>query len=619
MWSLLQQRRFLPYFIVQSLGALNDNVYKNALLIFLAFQLSAGDTEQSHLLINLSAALFVLPFFLFSALFGQVADKYEKSILIQRVKLLEISIMGLACVGFYLQNPWFLMAVLFLMGTQSALFGPLKYSILPQQLNEHELTAGNGLVQMGTFIAIILGTLFGGILVYWGIFSVAITVFALAIFGYIASLFLPQTPATDATLDIDWNPWRQTKQLLRFTRARRSVFMPVLGIAWFWFYGATYLTQLPNYTRLNLGADETVVSLLLTLFALGIGLGSLLCAKLSGKRVEPGLVPIGAFGLSVFGLDLFFARPDLWQGETLINVFAFTSTLGNWRIIIDILLLGIFGGFYIVPLYTLMQQRSEASQRARIVAGSNIISALFMVLSALFAMLLLSTGLQIPHLFLSLAIMNAMLAWYIHNLAPEFLMRFLVWLLVHTFYSVRTKGLDNIPEKGAAVLVCNHVSFVDALIIAAFVHRPVRFVMDYRIFANPWANFIFRTAKAIPIASRRDNPELLDKAYERMAETLEKGELLMIFPEGKITYDGELNPFKRGIEKIIERTPAPVVPMALSGLWQSYFSRKAGKAMYGLPKKFYLAIGLSIAEPVPADKVSAASLQTQVQALRERP
>jgi len=616
MWQLLKQQRFLPYFIVQSLGALNDNIYKNALLILLAFQLSAGDTSQSHLLINLSAALFILPFFLFSALFGQIADKFEKSLLIQRIKMLEIGIMALACLGLYLQNPALLITVLFLMGTQSALFGPIKYSILPQQLHDHELSAGNGLVQMGTFIAIIFGTLLGGILVYWGLFSVAISVLSFSILGYIASLYLPQSPATDAKLIIDWHPWRQTKQLLKFTHAKRSVFMPILGIAWFWFYGASYLTQLPNYSRLHLGGDETVVSLLLTLFALGIGIGSLFCAKLSGKRTEPGLVPIGALGLSLFGIDLFFARPDLWQSETLINVFAFISLLNNWRVIIDILLLGVFGGFYIVPLYTLMQQRSEPHLRARIVAGSNIISALFMVCSALFALFIFSLGLQIPHLFLSLAILNSLIAWYIHQLAPEFLMRFLTWVLVHSFYKVKRQGLQHIPGRGAAVLVCNHVSFVDALIIAAFIPRPVRFVMDHRIYNNPWGNFIFRTAKAIPIASHRDKPKLLEQAYQQIAHALYKGELIMIFPEGKITRDGNINPFKSGIEKIIQHNPVPVIPMALSGLWGSYFSRKLGSAMHGIPKKLHLNINLTIAAPVPAAKIKASHLQQQVQTLR---
>jgi len=614
---LLRQRRFLPYFLTQLWGAFNDNIYKNALLILIAFQFSQGDVAQSHVLINLSAALFILPFFLFSAIFGQWADKYEKSALIRRVKLLEIAIMVLAAIGFYLQHVGLLMTVLFLMGTQSALFGPLKYSFLPQHLSPQELTAGNGLVQMGTFLAILLGTLLGGILLKVGITWVAITVITIAIIGYLSSLGIPYSPPTDANLTLSWHPLRESWRLIQLTRQKRRVFLPILGISWFWFYGATYLTQLPNYTRLVLGGDETVVSLLLTLFSLGIGVGSLLCNKLSDGRIEPGLVPFGALGLSVFGFSLFLLHPTHTpMPETLLSAFEFAASGTGWWVMSQIVLLGLFGGFYIVPLQAMLQQRSEPSQRARIIAGGNIFSALFMVLSAVMSITLLQVGLSIPQLFLVLALMNMAIAVYIHGLAPEFLMRFLVWLLIHTIYKVRKQGLQHIPEKGAAVLVCNHVSFVDAIIIVGCINRPVRFVMDHRIYNMPVVNFIFRTAKAIPIASYRDDPALLEQAYTQISACLEKDEVLMIFPEGKITRDGHINVFRAGIEKIIKANPVPVIPMALCGLWGSYFSRRGGAAMSGFPKKIFFRIDLRIESPIPAQQVSAADLQQRVQRLR---
>jgi 1-acyl-sn-glycerol-3-phosphate acyltransferase len=618
-FTLLKQRRFLPFFVTQFLGAFNDNVFRNALLILIAFQVTVVDPAQANVLINLSAGLFVLPFFLFSATAGQLADKYEKGRLIRLVKLLEILIMLGAAVGLILGNVFLLIGLLFLMGFQSALFGPVKYSILPQHLAPEELVGGNGWVQMGTFLAILIGTMVGGILIAiqnGGTWMVGVTVVVVATLGFLASLFIPRAQPDAPELRVDWNPLTATWPIINFTRGNRTVFLSVLGISWFWFLGATYLAQLPNYTKLALGGDEHVVTLLLTLFAFGIGAGSLLCERLSGRQVELGLVPFGSIGLTLFGLDLYFAVTPVAPDAPLIGALEFLSSATNWRIAADILLMGLFGGFYIVPLYSLVQQRSAPSHRSRVIACNNIINALFMVLSAVLAIALLGLGLTIPQFLLLTALFNAVVAVYIFTLVPEFLMRFIVWILVNLVYRLKVRGLEHIPEQGPVVVACNHVSFMDALVIIGSCRRPIRFVMDHEIFKIPVLSFVFRTAGAVPIAPARKDPETLEQAYERVAGYLEAGEVVGIFPEGRLTGDGEIGPFKTGIERIIQRTPAPVVPMALRGLWGSFFSRRHGKAMRHFPRRFWSRIELVVGEPVSPEQATSERLREQVVQLR---
>jgi 1-acyl-sn-glycerol-3-phosphate acyltransferase len=617
-FTLLKQRRFLPFFVTQFLGAFNDNVFKNALVILIAFQVAGADASRSNLLINLSAGLFVLPFFLFSASAGQLSDKYEKSRYIRWVKLLEIAIMSAAAVGFYLGNVYWLIALLFLMGFQSTLFGPAKYSILPQHLKPEELVGGNAWIETATNLAILLGTILGGILIalpqgpYW----VAGVVVGLAVLGYLSSWAIPPAPPAAPDLRINWNPLSETWNILRLTYQNFTVFQSVLGISWFWFLGSVYVAQLPNFTKLTLGGGEHVITLLLALFAIGIGAGSLLCERMSGHRVELGLVPFGSIGLTVFGVDLFFATPAAAPSGELLGVLAFLSQPGSWRIVLDVVLIGMFGGFFIVPLYALVQQRSEPSHLSRVIAGNNILNAVFMVAAAIIAVVMLDRGLNIPQLLLLMAIFNAAVAVYIFGLVPEFLMRFIVWILVNIGYRLKTRGLENIPEEGPAVVACNHVSYMDALVVIGCCRRPIRFVMDHQIFKIPLLNFVFRTAGAIPIAPARENPEILERAYDRVARYLEGGEVVGIFPEGRLTADGEIGPFKAGIEQIIQRTPVPVVPMALRGLWGSFFSRRFGKAMNNFPRRFWSRIELVVGEPVPPEQATSVLLRERVVALR---
>ncbi len=607
----------MPFFMTMGLGAFNDNVIKNALaalLVFESVRLAGMNTDQ---LVNLSAMLFILPYFLFSALFGQFADKYEKSVQIRRVKLLEVVIIVVASLGFYLHNIPILFLALFLLGLQSTIFGPIKYGILPQVLDERELVGGNGLVEMGTFVAILLGTIAGpllaGIEVSWP-YWVSATGLVVALLGYWASCMIPRAEAADPGLEINWNIFTETIRNIRFINENRTVLNSVLGISWFWFFGTVFLVQVPSYTQNVLGGDEVLMSALLGLFIIGISTGSLLCERLSGGQVEIGLVPLGAFGLTLFGIDVYFASPVApIPGLTAAQFF---SDASNLRIGIDLVLIGIFGGFYTVPLYALVQSRSHPGHRSRVIAGLNILNALFMVVASLMAMLVLGRrGFSIPELFLMTAILNAVVAVYIFSLVPEFLMRFLVWLLIHTIYRVRVTGTANIPREGPVILACNHVSFVDPLIVGGMIRRPVRFVMYYRIYNIPLLKFIFRTGKAIPIASRKEDPEILAAAFERMHEVLRDGEVLGIFPEGGITRDGEIQEFKPGIDKLITEQPVPVVPMALCNLWGSMFSRR-DPLHKRRPYKLWAKIELRIGEPIPPEEVNAERLREEVIRLR---
>lgn len=610
---LLVERRFLPFFITQFLGAFNDNVFKNALIILIAFQGAQFSDIDTNTLTNLSAGLFILPFFLLSATAGQLIDKTDKSLSMQRIKLLEIVIMLCAAWAFYAGNLYLLIALLFLMGAQSTLFGPAKYSYIPQHLDNSELIAGNALVQMGTFVAILIGTMVGGLLIARedGRMLVSVVLVVIAVLGFVASRVIPKTPSLCPDLKINWNIFTETWRNIAFIHQNRTVFLSVLGISWFWFLGATYLVQLPNYTKLALGGNEQVVTLLLTLFTLGIGSGSLLCNWLSGQKVEIGLVPFGSIGLTLFGIDLFFSKPVLQHTE-LIGLAAFWQLDGSIRVVADVVLLGLFGGFYIVPLFALVQQRSNPKHLSRVIAGNNILNALLMVLSSVMAIVLLGSGVTIAQLFLVVAVLNALVAIYIFTLVPEFLMRFLVWILIHSVYHVRKQGLENIPDEGPAVLVCNHVSYVDVMIIAGCIRRPVRFVMYHKIYNLPLLHFVSRTARAIPIAAGFEDKALMEKAFDEVEEALQAGDVVCIFPEGRLTKDGAIHTFKSGVERIIKRTPVPVISMCLYGLWGSAFSRHKGFILWRIINGFRSRIDLTVSTPQQPQGATAHVLQTQV-------
>lgn len=614
-FSLLGKRRFLPFFVTQALGALNDNLFKQSLILAILYKLNIeGDRG---IWVNLCALLFIVPFFLFSALAGQFGEKYAKDRLIRLIKLGEIAIMVVAAIGFAFDHLALMLVALFAMGTHSALFGPVKYSILPQTLRPEELVGGNGLVEMGTFLAILAGTIGAGIMLSSGNYTVIVSlvIIAVAVLGYLASRAIPSAPADTPQLRLNWNIFSESWATLRLgLNQTPAVSRSVVGNSWFWFVGAIYLTQIPAYAKDWLSGDETVVTLILTVFSVGIALGSLLCEKLSGRKVEIGLVPFGSFGLTVFGLLLWWhsgQMPQNIQANDWLGVLGFSQA---WWVLLDILGLGVFGGFYIVPLYALIQSRTSESERARVIAANNILNALFMVVSALVTILLLSVaGLTIPELFLVVSLMNIAVNAYIFKIVPEFSMRFLIWLLGHSMYRVQHKHLELIPDEGAALLVCNHVSYVDALLIGGAVRRPIRFVMYYKIYDLPVLNFIFRTAGTIPIAGRWEDEAIHDQAFDRIARYLADGELVCIFPEGKLTTDGQIDEFKAGVMRILERTPVPVIPMALQGLWGSFFSRDPHKGFF---HRLWSRVTLVAGAPIAADEATQKLLRERVMALR---
>ncbi len=615
-FSLLSQRRFAPFFATQFLGALNDNIFRNSLVILITFQGVRIAGMGAGQLANIAGALFILPFFLFSATAGQLADKYEKSRLMRRIKMLEIGLMVLAAVAFVTQSYTLLLVVLFLMGCQSTLFGPVKYAYLPQQLAREELIGGNALVESGTYMAIIFGLIVGGIAAdYDNQFILASCLVGVALLGYLASRQIPATKAVDPQLEINWNAWTETWHIVGFAREKTSVFLSILGISWFWFFGSAMTIQLPAYTLSILNGNEAVTVALLVAFAAGVGIGSLLCERMSGHRIELGLVPFGSIGLSLFAVDLYFAQPEL-HVVAVSSVGEFLVRPGSWRILFDLTMLGVFGGFYSVPLFALVQHRTERQHLSRVIAANNIINALFMVAAAVLAFAVLASGLSIPQFYLILALLNAVVAIYIFTLLPEFLMRFLVWILVNTLYRVRSIGLENIPDRGPAVLVCNHVSFVDALLIGGSIRRPVRFVIYYKIFQTPLLRFIFETAKAIPIASAKEDAALLADAFARIDEELGEGHIVCIFPEGGITKDGEIQQFRPGIEKIIELRAVPVIPIALGGIWGSWFSRQSGGGLRKIPGRLWAKVNVRIGEAVPPYDVTAPGLELLVRTLR---
>lgn len=619
-FALFRERRFAPFFWTQFLGALNDNVFKvgfSSLVTYQSAQFSGVDAKTAPFLIS---AIFILPFVLLSATSGQIADKYDKATLTRFVKTFEIVVMLIGGAGFVTHHAPLLFLCTLLMGVHSTLFGPVKYAYLPQHLEERELVGGNGLVEMGTFVAILIGTIIGGAAAASssaGAWLLAGVCLAVALAGRATSSRVPLSPASQPDLRINWNPATETWRNLALARENRTVFLSLLGISWLWFVGATFLTSFFNYAKDVLSGNPDVVTVLLATFSLGIGTGSLLCERLSKRRVEIGLVPLGSIGISVFALDLYWASQGVAPAEHLIGVAQFLGQARHWRILADLFLLAMFGGFYSVPLYALIQSRCPSTHRARIIAANNILNAFFMIVSAGMAIGLTSLGVSIPGIFAITALLNVAVAAYIYSLVPEFLLRFVAWLLVHTFYRIRLVHAERIPEHGAAVLICNHVSYVDAVVIMAESPRPIRFVMDHRIFRSPFGRWLFRHAKAIPIAPAHEDPVMLQKAYDTCANALAEGELVCIFPEGKITRDGELNTFRHGVTQIVSRTPAPVIPMALRGLWGSVFSRHSdARWPRPLNKGVMSRLTLAVGEPIDPGAATPDALRSIVAELR---
>jgi 1-acyl-sn-glycerol-3-phosphate acyltransferase len=615
-FRLLRERRFLPFFFTQAFGAFNDNLLKNVLIILVTYQAARWSSMAPSLLTNIAAGLFIAPFVIFSGIAGQVGERFDKTLVLKCVKALEVAIMGVAAIGFLQHRVALLLFAVCMMGVHSTFFAPAKYGLLPQVLNAQELIGGNAMLETGTFLAILLGTLAAGLLAGNANTSwIAGSLFLVALLGLATSLAIPRSPSLAPQQRLDFNPWTSTLDNLRAARESRPVLLSILGMSWFWFFGALLLTQLPLYCHDVLHGDESLVTTTLVMFSVGVGLGSLLCERLSGRQVEIGLVPFGSIGLTLFALDWVIATPRV-DPHALLSTRALLSLPGGVRTLFDIAAVGVFGGFFVVPLNALVQQRSRPEALARVIGANSILNAVFMVAAALLAAVGLHRGLSVLQLIVLAAVMNAVVAVYIYSLVPEFLLRFVSWLLVHTLYRMQRQGA-RLPEHGAALIVCNHVSFVDALAISASCRRPMRFIMDHAIFNAPIIKTLAKGMKAIPIASAKSDPQVFEQAFAAAAAALRDGELVCIFPEGRLTPDGEIHDFRPGLTRILNETPVPVIPMALAGLWGSMFSRQGKKLWQRLPRKFLHRVIVNVGATLDPAQAQPAELRERVVALYE--
>ena len=615
---LLFSRRFLPFFITQFFGAFTDNLYKNALLVYLTLRLT--DSKTLSLYTNLSMALFIFPMFLFSAWSGLLADRFEKRFLIVRIKWLEVFIMAVGILAFVFDLIPVMVLVLCLLGLQSTFFGPVKYGILPERLNEDELMLGNGLVEAGTFLAILGGTLVGASLVAreslypWLFAAMAASVGI----GVAAACAIPAWQGeTDRHALLPFQPWRQTKALLAYTARQKTIFQCILAISWFWLLGGALLTQIPQYTKEILNSDPTVTTYLLVLFSVGIGIGSLLSNLLARGRIEAGLVPVGAFILAagLAGVILIQGNPAIGALQTLA---AFSHDPRFIPTTLSFFAIAFGGGIYAVPLYAIIQHRAESGHKSQVIAANNIINALFLVIVSLLGVLVLGVlGWSMQALFALLLGLHLAISLYIFTVVPEFIMRCLVICIIACCYRLRVEGRDNVPKNGAAFIACNHLSYMDALILMVAIRRPVRFIMYYKIFQIPVLRYIFKSAGAFPIAGQREDRELFLASFEHVHNAIGKGDLVGIFPEGELTRDGNLGEYKRGIERMLARDPAPVIPVAIDNLWGSLFSHSGG-LMKGGPRKWFARITVRIGEPLPPETTAAELREATQRLLDER-
>lgn len=613
-------KKFSPLFWTQFLGALNDNFLKNALLVLITFKGISIGVLQTDKLVAFASGLFILPFLIFSPLAGQVADKYQKSRVILYTKIWELGIMILAVLGFYYESYWLLLGVLFLIGVQSTFFGPVKFSIIPQIVQPEQLVKGNAYVELGTFLALLIGTIAGGLSITSSHVTliVSIVLISVSIAGIFASLKIPQVPIGNPNLRIVLNPFPTIIQMWKLIKENKVVFNGTLGISWFWFFGTGILAVLPIYCKIFLGANEQVLTAFLTVFTIGIGVGSILCEKLSFKRVEIGLVPIGSLGMAIFLLDLFLTKPSWQVGSDLIGFYQFVQDTNGRRLLIDFFVTSLFGGLFIVPLYALIQERSHPESRSRVIAANNIMNSLFMVAASFLIIMLYALNLTCPQIFLTFCILNTGVGIYIYSIVPEFTLRFMSWLLVNLMYRPQIKGIENLPKEGPILLACNHVSMVDWLIVMGAIRRPTRFIMQQNLFETPILNYLLKHSKVIPLVGPGANLSQLETSYKHIDAKIREGQIICIFPEEKMTRDGNLGKLKPDILNIIQQNPIPTVPMAINNLWGSMFSHK-NKSFIKAPRKFWNTINLNIGTPILAEDLSLERLEQEIRKLMDKP
>lgn len=571
-FELFRTRRFLPLFITQFLGAFNDNIFKNALVILITYRIAELSGENIQILVTLAAGIFILPFFLFSAMAGQLADKYEKSRLVSIIKFIEILIMIIAALGFYFSSINLLMFVLFALGTHSTFFGPLKYAILPDHLQENELIGGNGLIEAGTFLAILTGTILGGVLILhpFGVSLISAIMISVALCGWFSSWAIPKTSHQDLHLKVNYNIFSETFKLLGYSKQREDLFLSILGISWFWLYGATLLAEFPVFVKDVLQANASIFTLFLTLFSLGIGAGSLLCNVLLKGKVHATYVPLAAVGMTIFTLDFCFAAQHfhLLETNSLLTLSQFISTFAGWRIMVDLVLMAMCGGLFTVPLYAILQNRTEPQHRSRVIASNNVMNALFMVLAAILVMGLLKLRVTVTQIFLVLAILNGFVALYICKLLPDHLFKSVLRIVLKSLYRVKVKGLENYYQAGErVVIVANHTSFLDALLLAAFLPDKLSFAINSTVAKKWWIHLFLKVVDAYPLDPT--NP----MALKSLIEFVQQDKKCVIFPEGRLTVTGTLMKIYEGPGLITDKSAAKLLPIRIEGAQLSPFSR----------------------------------------------
>ncbi len=606
--NLLLKRKFQPLFITQFLGAFNDNFFKNALAILITYRAYGVGGLDPKMMVALASALFILPFFLFSAVAGQLADRYSKSKIAYWTKVWEVAVMAVGACGMLFGHIPLLLFTLFMMGMQSAFFGPVKYSLLPELLEREELVKGNALVEMGTFVAILLGTVSGGILIslpVGGALWVSVVIVGLSILGTWTSAYIPHRSSKDPSLKIDWNLISATFAIIKKSKREKSIWLSIMGISWFWAIGALFITIIPLYGKEVLKLHPIATTLLLAIFSVGIGIGSMICEKLSHGRLEVGILPIGTIGMSLAAIDLYsFGIPSIpIDAGASISEFFFRPYA--WRVIMDLFILSAFGGLFIVPLYTLIQLRAKETERAQIIAANNILNSLFMVLASVALMIFFSFKRPFVESFLWIGYANLFIACIIYFMVPEFFYRFICYLMTQAMYRVKLKGDKYIPLSGAAIIVANHVSFIDWLLLLAISPRPIRFVMHRQYYQMPLLRWFFKQNKLIEIASPLEDRQTFLRSFSQIAEHLDNGELICIFPEGEITRSGQLGEFKRGLIRVLDKHAVPVIPIYIGGMWGSIFSRgKQDHVFFRLWSPISITVGMPLLNPT-LEQISA--------------
>lgn len=614
---------FWPLFTVQFLGAFNDNFYKNCMVILATFKMLTIGTISPQSIVAMSGGVFILPFFLFSAFSGELADKWPKGQLVRLVKDLEVIVMTIGALAFFLESMPLLMLTLFFMGLQSTLFGPVKYSILPEIVKTDELVKANALVEMGTFLAILMGTVLAGLLVpldHWGRFGVGPLAIFFALLGSIVSRLVPKLKGHPQALKIKWGLIAPTKEIIRLSKKNKPVHQAIIGISWFWFFGACLLSLFPPYVKEVLHGNEELVTFFLSLFSIAVAIGSMFYQKLCHKNVDLGPIPLSMLGMGIFMLDLCYASLKFSPNTFApMDMAFFLKYPGSFRIIFDLFIVSLLSGPYIVPLYAFIQEKSREDERSRMLASNNIYNALYMVIGSVFLMLLHALNVSIPFIFLIIGLLNIAFSYLIYKKISEHFWRFMCWVFGKMMYKIEVKGVENIPKVGSFILVCNHVTFIDWMIISADIPRPIRFVIHYAFVKIPIVSLFFKGAKVIPIAGQKEDRRVLLESFQKISYELNDNQLVCLFPEGEITYNGELGDFKNGIDKILERDPRPVIPMALVGLKESFFGRYFnGKALSNpkvILKNKRKAVQLIIAAPLEPQGLNAKILEEKIRTL----